>query len=56
MVLIIVFVTRGVTFDRVFCFCCKLLNSENYKSSLGHDGFRDWKHTNDRLKEHEASM
>jgi hypothetical protein len=42
--------------DRVFCFCCKIFNFEKCKSSLAHDGFRDWKHINDRLKEHEASM
>jgi hypothetical protein len=42
--------------DRIFCFCCKLFNSENCKSSLGHDGFRDWRHINERLKEHEASI
>ncbi|KAJ1267582.1 hypothetical protein BS78_07G067300 [Paspalum vaginatum] len=32
--------------DRVFCFCCKIFNSEKCKSSLGHDG----------LKEHETSV
>jgi hypothetical protein len=42
--------------DRVFCFCCKLFNSENCKSSLGHDGFNDWRHINESLKEHEASI
>jgi hypothetical protein len=42
--------------DRLFCFCCKIFNSEKCKSSLAHDGFRDWKHISDRLKEHEASM
>ncbi|XP_071679077.1 uncharacterized protein [Lolium perenne] len=28
----------------------------NGESSLGHDGFRDWKHVSERLKEHEASV
>ncbi|AQK69884.1 General transcription factor 2-related zinc finger protein [Zea mays] len=33
----------------------KIFNFEKCKSSLAHDGFRDWKHINDRLKEHEAN-
>ena len=42
--------------DKVFCFSCKLFNPLNCKSSLAHDGFRDWKHITERLQEHEASM
>ena len=42
--------------DRVFCFCCKLFNSGNCKSSLAHDGFKDWRHINQRLREHEGSI
>jgi hypothetical protein len=40
---------------KVFCFCCKLLNSSNCNSSMGHDGLRDWKHIHEMLKEHETS-
>ncbi|XP_047051212.1 zinc finger MYM-type protein 5-like [Lolium rigidum] len=41
--------------DKVFCFSCKLFNPINCKSSLAHDGFCDWKHITNILKEHEVS-
>jgi hypothetical protein len=42
--------------DRTIFFRCKIFNLENCRSSLGHDGFINWRHINGRLKEHETSM
>jgi hypothetical protein len=41
--------------DRAFCFYCKLFNSNKCKSSLRNDGYIDWRHVNERLREHEIS-
>jgi hypothetical protein len=41
--------------DKVFYFYYKLFNSTNCKSSMGHDGLRNWKHIHVKLKEHEIS-
>ncbi|XBH96973.1 hypothetical protein VPH35_087270 [Triticum aestivum] len=40
---------------KVFRFRCKLFNSDKCKSAMGNDGSCDWRHINERLKEHEAS-
>ncbi|XP_022681007.1 zinc finger MYM-type protein 5-like [Setaria italica] len=42
-------------FDRVFCFCYKLLRKGHLRSQLANEGFNDWSHVNIRLKEHETS-
>jgi hypothetical protein len=42
--------------DRVFCFCCKLFNSNKCQSSLGNEGYKNWKNVNERLREHESSL
>ena len=45
-------------FDKVFCFCCKLFkpNNDVPNISLANNGFNDWKHRRDRLKDHEKSV
>ncbi|KAF6988027.1 LOW QUALITY PROTEIN: hypothetical protein CFC21_005612 [Triticum aestivum] len=43
--------------DAKKCFLCyKLFNSNKCKSALGHKGFCDWKHINERPKGHAASV
>lgn len=42
--------------DKVYCFCCKLFKSIGCSNMFANDGFRDWKHLSERLKDHERSV
>ncbi|XP_045827742.1 zinc finger MYM-type protein 5-like [Trifolium pratense] len=39
--------------DRVFCFCCKVFKRGNVNGLLTNEGFCNWKHIGERLREHE---
>lgn len=41
--------------DRVFCFGCKLFAKGHRKGQLANEGYNDWTHLGNRLKEHETS-
>lgn len=41
--------------DRVFCFACKLFRKSHQKGQLANEGFNDWSHMTNRLKDHETS-
>jgi hypothetical protein len=41
--------------DRVFCFGCKLFTKGHRKGQLANEGYNDWTHLGNRLKEHETS-
>jgi hypothetical protein len=44
------------SFDKVFCYCCKLFEGDRCRSILGTTGMNDWKHlTQTKLLEHESS-
>ncbi|KAK2423848.1 zinc finger MYM-type protein [Trifolium repens] len=42
--------------DRVFCFCCKIFRRGIGRGQLANEGFSDWGHVGERLKEHELGM
>lgn len=41
--------------DRVYCFCCKLFNSNSSTSQLVNEGSKDWKNLGRQIKSHEIS-
>ena len=42
-------------FDRVFCFCCELINVVCCTSKLANKGSRDWINLNTKLNSHEIT-
>ncbi|KAK1423943.1 hypothetical protein QVD17_19254 [Tagetes erecta] len=42
--------------NALFCFCCKLFKHGHRKSGFNNEGYVDWKHVDDRVKEHEVSV
>ncbi|XP_050908210.1 uncharacterized protein LOC127121818 [Lathyrus oleraceus] len=42
--------------DRVFCFCCKVFKNGIVMGQLANDGYSDWVHVGERIKEHELGM
>jgi hypothetical protein len=41
--------------DSVFCFCCKLFNSEFCTNQLANQGIIDWRNLSGKIKRHETS-
>lgn len=41
--------------DKVFCFFCKMFCRSSKTNHLAQEGFNDWSHLTNRLKEHESS-
>jgi hypothetical protein len=42
--------------DKVFCFCCKVFRKGPSKGKLDGEGYADWHHVSQRVKEHEISL
>ena len=42
-------------FDKVYCFCCKLFNTNCSKNLFNDEGTRDWKNLSSKLKSHERT-
>ncbi|CAL5203434.1 unnamed protein product [Lathyrus oleraceus] len=42
--------------DRVFCFSCKVFKNGIVRGQLANEGYSDWVHVGERIKEHELGM
>lgn len=40
--------------DKIFCFCCKVFRTGVPKGGLDGEGFRNWQHATNRVREHEV--
>ncbi|KAK9667915.1 hypothetical protein RND81_13G020600, partial [Saponaria officinalis] len=42
--------------DKIFCFCCKIFRKGTAIGKLANEGFSDWHHLSERIKDHELGI